>query len=146
MLTFKKSSRQKSNLPLSSGSRREADDEDTTSEERVTIKFCTDEDGNVTNRIAAGSISISFSSALLIFSLLHSRTSASINKLIEYMTHETIHVDNAFRHTFFLTYHSFTSPSELLEKLMDRFMVRGSRGSTKELNFTTKIRQPIRLK
>ena len=55
MLTFKsKSSRQKSNLPLSSGSRREADDEDTTSEERVTIKFCTDEEGNVTNRIAAG--------------------------------------------------------------------------------------------
>eukprot|EP01102_Stenamoeba_stenopodia_P020549 TRINITY_DN8057_c0_g1_i1.p1 TRINITY_DN8057_c0_g1~~TRINITY_DN8057_c0_g1_i1.p1 ORF type:complete len:323 (-),score=55.08 TRINITY_DN8057_c0_g1_i1:109-1077(-) len=29
---------------------------------------------------------------------------------------------------------------------MDRFMVRGSRGSTKELNFITKIRQPIRLK
>lgn len=47
---------------------------------------------------------------------------ATLNKLIERVTHEN-HVDLNTRYVFLLTYHSFTTPRELLAKLSRRFHV-----------------------
>ena len=47
---------------------------------------------------------------------------ATLNKLIERVTHEK-YVDLNTRYVFLLTYHSFTTPKELLSKLSRRFHV-----------------------
>ena len=47
---------------------------------------------------------------------------ATLNKLIERVTHEK-YVDLNTRYVFLLTYHSFTTPRELLSKLSSRFHV-----------------------
>jgi RasGEF N-terminal motif len=44
---------------------------------------------------------------------------ATLNKLIEHLTSPTGH-DLEFRSAFFMTYRSFTTPSILLSKLIDR--------------------------
>eukprot|EP01094_Clydonella_sp_ATCC50884_P005879 TRINITY_DN1486_c0_g1_i1.p1 TRINITY_DN1486_c0_g1~~TRINITY_DN1486_c0_g1_i1.p1 ORF type:complete len:1136 (+),score=369.66 TRINITY_DN1486_c0_g1_i1:225-3632(+) len=71
---------------------------------------------------------------------------ATLDKLIERVTYSK-YPDPNFLQSFMLTYRSFTSPKELLEKLIDRFHQPLPEGDPESVNFFAKSQQtPIRLR